>query len=223
MPSIAKDVAELLDELGLAMGSSHVEMIDFQQAESCYVHHTRVPVAVAGYTIVSPAIARGRFPKFSFIDMIQKRPSMDEREASALAAICGAEVTPPFWGNPEPFGKHLWHVISRYDLDPFFQRVSRYGTRGDHFLMRPRGFDWDDPDHTEIPGALAKWRADFRKATPERQLLAATIVQLYRQGPDPYWMVRVPKKWHASEGIAILREQGALPDWAKLYAMYPGW
>ena len=219
-------VAELLDELGLAIGTSQVEIIDSRQAESCYIHHARVPVALTGYALVSPALARGRFPGFSFVDLIHKRPSMDEIEVCAFAAICGAEVTPPFWGNPEPFGAHLWHVIGRYGLDPFFERVAerhRYGNHGDHFLMRPRGFDWSDPDQSEIPGALAKWRSDYKKLPPARQLMVATILQLYLQDDDSCWMARVPKKWHASKGIEILKKEGALQDWVRLYALYPGW
>jgi hypothetical protein len=212
-------VAELLAELGLVIGARQVEIADFEQATSCYIHHTRVPVALTGYALVSPAFARGRFPKLSFIDLIHKRPSMDEIEACALAAVCDVEVTPPFWDNPEPFDTHLWQVIERQSLDPFFERIAeryRYGNRGDHYLMRPRGFDWSDPDQPEIPGALAKWRSDYKKLPPARQLMVATILQLYRQGDDPYWMVRVPKRWHASEGVEILKKEGALQDWAQL-------
>jgi len=58
---IGADVAELLDRLGLAIGASQVEIVDFKQAESCYIHHTQVPVALTGYALVSPAFARGRF------------------------------------------------------------------------------------------------------------------------------------------------------------------
>lgn len=149
---------------------------------------------------------------------------MDENEACALAAVCGVDVTPPFWSNPHPFGRHLWYVIERYELDAFFVRVKeRWGSEGDHFLMRPGGFDWTDPDQPEIPEALKKWRADYKKLPPYRQLMVATVLQLYRQGDDPYWIVRVPKKWTAAEGIEILQASGALQDWARLYALYPGW
>ena len=137
--SIVPAVAELLDELGLALGAQQVEIIDFNQAESCYIHHTRAPVAVAGYACVSPAFAQGRFPKFSFLDLIAKRPSMDESEACALAAICKADATPPFWGNPGPFGKQLVAVIDRYELGDFFERLDHkqaYGNGGDHYLIR---------------------------------------------------------------------------------------
>lgn len=220
----SSEVMRLLDSLGLAIGAQQVEIIDFKQAEQCYVHHTQTPVAVVGYTLVSPAFAKGRFPKFSFIDLIQKRPSMDEREACALAAICGADVTPPFWGNPRPFGEQVWYIIERYELDAFFERVTkRYGSEGDHFFMRPRGFDWNNPGWPEILDDLKKWRSDYKKLNPVRQLMVATVLQLYRQGDDPYWMVRVPKKWSAAEGIEILHAHGALEDWARLYALYSGW
>ena len=89
--------------------------------------------------------------------------------------------------------------------------------------MRPRGFDWTQTDPPELPGGLQKWRSDYRKLPPDRQLLVATILQLYLQGPDRHWMVRVPKHWHAAEGIEVLRAQGALADWGRLYALYPGW
>lgn len=218
------DTLELLRGLGLSLAAQGVELGNPKLAEQCYVHHTLAPVAIAGYSLAAPALARSRFPKWSFIDMIQKRPSMDEREACALAAVCGIDVVPPFWGNPHPFAAHLWDVIDRYELGGFFQRVDRrYGGDGDHYLMRPRGFDWDDPDQAELPGVLEKWRSDYRKLPQVRQLLVATVLQLYRSGDDPYWMVRVPKKWSGSEGIEILQAEGALADWARLYALYPGW
>lgn len=220
--NLKSEVAQLLDDLGLAIGETQVELVDFKQAETCYIHHTRTPVALAGYAMVSAAFARGRFPTFSFLDMIKKRPSMDETEACALAAICGAQVTPPFWGNPVPFGKHLWDAIERYELSAFFERTEKpYGSPGEHYFMRPRGFKWDS-DWSESPEALKKWRADYKKLPAVRQLMVTTILRLYNSD-ETSWLVRVPKKWHAAEGIEILRDQGALIDWAKIYALYPGW
>ncbi|WP_041647773.1 hypothetical protein [Aromatoleum aromaticum] len=217
-------VAQLLDSLGLALGTYQVELVDIHQAETAYIHHSLVPVAVVGYAQVSPTFATGRFPKFTFIDLIHKRPSMDEIEARALAAVCGLDLEPGSWSNPEPFGTHLWSMIERFDLGAFFQRVDRpYGSRGEHYYMRPRGFDWSNADNPEISGALDQWRSDYRKLPMYRQLLVATILQLYFQSDDRYWMVRVPKKWHAAEGIEILKTNGALQDWARLYALYPGW
>lgn len=217
------EVQQLLDKFGLAIGTHKVEIIDFNQAEHCYVHHSQLPVALTGYALVSPSFATGRFPKFSFIDMIQKRPAMDDTEVMALAAICRLDVKPPFWSNAEPFATHLWDVIAKYELTPFFIRSERSYGNGGHYSMRPRGYDWADAEWTEIPGALSQWRKDYKALTPAHQLMVATIFQLYRQGEDKIWMVRVPKKWHAAEGIEILDGAGYLQDWAKLYCLYPGW
>jgi hypothetical protein len=219
-----KEVSELLDQLGLAIGASQVEIIDFKQAESGYVHHTQTPVALTGYALVSPAFARGRFPKVSFLDLIAKRPSMDDREVCALTAICRAEAAPPFWGNPEPFGRQLWNMIERYNLSDFFERLdpkSGYGSGGEHYLMRPIGSNWRN-DEDNVDAELKKWRSDYKKLPEYRMLLVATIIRLYNSDENR-WLVRVPKKWHAAEGIEILRNQGALADWARLYALYPGW
>lgn len=219
----SRQVAELLDELGLAIGAHQVEITDFKQAETGYVHHTRIPVAVVGYALVSPAFARGRFVDFSFLDLIRKRPSMDESEACALAALCGADVMPPFWGKPGPFGKHLWAMIEKYDLGAFFVRLDpahAYGSVGEHYLMRPRGCDW--PDYEQNEGELKNWRSNYKKLPDVRKLMVATIVRLY-SSDEKIWLVRVPKKWSAAEGVTILRDNGALADWARLVALYPGW
>lgn len=160
MKPASPHLADLLARLGLAIGAVQVEIVDFHQAESGYVHHTLRPVALAGYALVSPAFARGRFPRYSFIDLIHGRPAMDQQEEAALAAVCGAEVAPPFWGNPEPFGQQLWTMIDT-SVGDFFERVERrYGGGGDHFLRRPRGFDWANSEQAEIPRALLKWRRD---------------------------------------------------------------
>lgn len=219
----SSDPQALLDELGLALGAAGVEMTDFDLAGQCYIHHTKIPIALAGYALVSNAFARGRFPDTSFIELIHKRPSMDESEAEAFAAVCGVKVEPPFWGNPEPFGKHLWDVIARYELEPFYERVERHNGKGEHYAMRPRGLDWSNPGWPEIPGALAKWRTDYKALPPARQLIVMTILNLYNQSLDNKWMFRVPKKWHAADGIQLLREAGYLQDWARLFALYPGW
>lgn len=84
----------MLDELGLGVGPHQVELIDIHQAENCYVHHSRVPVALTAYALISPAFAQGKFPKLTFLDLIRKRPSMDEAEANALAAVCGVHRDP---------------------------------------------------------------------------------------------------------------------------------
>ncbi len=217
-------VQDFIGQFGLALGRTQVELVDVSQAETCYIHHSQMPVAVAGYAMASPTFARGRFPKTTFIELIQKRPAMDQKEVIAFAGICGINVTPPFWGNGAPFAAQLWAMIERYELGDFFERLN--GTdqgNGDHVLMRPRGIDWSDPNWPEVPAVIDAWRKSYKKLPMARQLMVATILQLYRQGEDRVWMVRVPKKWLAADGIAELQEQGMLADWARLFALYPGW
>lgn len=220
-PPAQYDVPGLLAELGLVVKPGGVEIISGFD-ESAYVHHTRMPVAVAGYSLISPGYVISKFPGITLLELVRKRPSMDGCEAAALAAVCRAHVTPPFWGNPKPFVDHLLDVIARHGLGDFFVMEEQpEGTRLSAF--RPHGFDWSDPMWPEIPGVISRWRKDYRALSPSRQIMVATIMQLYMQRDDRIWMVRVPKKWSAVEGIEILRDAGYLPDWAKLVALYPGW
>lgn len=221
-PPAQYDVLGLLAELGLVVEPGGVEIISGFE-ESAYVHHTRMPVAVVGYSLASPGYAKAKFPGITLLQLVRKRSSMDGGEAAALAAVCGAQVAPPFWGNPEPFVDHLLDVVAWHDLGDFFvmEKLQPEGTRLSAF--RPRGFDWSDPMRSEIPGVIDQWRKNYRVLSASRQIMVATIMQLYMQRDDRIWMVRVPKKWSAVEGIEILRDAGCLPDWAKLVALYPGW
>ncbi len=219
MHPYTKEVRKLLDELGLSLPiPGRPEIIDFTQAETCYVHHTRVPTAIVGYALVSPAFARGRFPKFTFIAMMDKRSSMDEREVCAVADMCGADVTPPFWGKPRPFTEQLFRVIETYELWGFFERVES-AEKGTPFEIQPIG------SGTEVGSdVLKKWRSDFKKLSDVRKMMVVSILGLYNaRACEEHWLLRVPKSWHAVDGIQILSEAGALPDWATLFATYSGW
>lgn len=214
------DSARLLDELGLSVGPHGVQLLDPNAAQG-YIHHSRESVALVGYALTVPAIARDRFPKFTFIGLIQKAPCMDTAECGALAALCGVKEARP-WHDPVAFGEQVLAMIDRYDLHAFFERTDRaFGTGGAHYTVRPRGIDWNTSE--PIPEEIKQWRSAYRAATPLRQLMAATVLQLYKQGEDKHWMVRVKKDWHASEAIEILRAEGALADWGRLYALYSGW
>lgn len=219
MHSYAPEVAELLDEIGLAhITPGHPELIDFNQAETCYIHHSRVPTATVGYALVSPTFARGRFPKFDFIAMMDKRSAMDEYEVCALADMCGADVTPPFWGNPRPFTAQLHLVINKYDLWGFF-KVNEHGEPGTPYEILPIGSGEETSSDV-----LKEWRADFKKLPDVRKMMVVAILGLYNaRACKEHWLARVPKSWHAVNAIEILRNEGALADWARLYALYPGW
>jgi hypothetical protein len=57
----------------------------------------------------------------------------------------------------------------------------------------------------------------------ERQMLAASIIWLYRAAKDNVWLRRVPCTWHAGEAIACMKAAGVLGGWARHFALYPGW
>ena len=168
MHAYKKEVARLLDELGLSLPTpGRPELIDFHQAETCYIHHSRVPTATVGYALVSPVFAKGRFPKFSFIAMMDKRSAMDEYEVCAVADLCAADVTPPFWGNPRPFTDQLFSVIDKYDLWAFFAH-DNHAESGTPFEIRPVGSGKEkDSD------VLKKWRAEFKKLSDARKMMPA--------------------------------------------------
>ena len=218
-------VEKILFELGLAFTAAGIEIVDPRRAETCYIHHTCRPAAMAGYAQVSVAFARGRFPNFAFVDLIAARPAMDDGEVRALAVLCGADVTEDCLRSPAAaFGRQLWVVIDRYELGAFFERLAparAYGTGGEHFQTIPRGAD-SLAATEQNEAARAQWRADYRKLPAYRQLLVASIVRLYNSN-EKLWLMRVPKAWHAADGLRALRDAGVLADWARLVALYPGW
>ena len=213
------DVEELLNGMGLSLPTpGHPKLIDFSLAETAYIHHSSVPVAVVGYAQVLQSLARGRFAKFSFIDMMDKRSRMDEREACAVAYLCGADVTLPFWGNPVPFTKQLVAIIDKYELWRFFERNSD-AEPGTPYEIQPVGSGVETDSAT-----LKQWRADFKKLPDVRKMMVLAILGLYNATAcKEHWLFRAPKAWHAADGIQILRESNALRDWAVLFATYPGW
>jgi len=87
--------------------------------------------------------------------------------------------------------------------------------------VRPRGVDYrtDQVDKE----AMAEWHRAYKGLPPVRQMMVATIIWLYRGEPDKTWLARLPSTWHAADAIAALLEAGALRDWGRLVALYPGW
>lgn len=117
-----------------------------------------------------------------------------------------------------PFDFHLRDVIARYDLGAL---IRDDGHAPYHHSIRPTGYDFHRDE--VIPVGMEQWRADYREMPDERQMMAASIVWLYRAGKDNVWLRRVPCTWHAADAIACLVTAGAFEDWARLYALYPGW
>ena len=220
--TIAAETTSLLESFGIELSAGGlVVMSDFAKAESAYIHHSRVPVAVVAMAIASPTFARGRFPKLRLVDVVAKAPAMDGREHRALAAVCGANIDglPEGSGRAPAFAAHLLEVITRYELEGFFLRDPRLSING--IDIRPRGFDYrtDQIDNA----AMADWRRAYKALPAVRQMMVATIIWLYLGGADKTWLARLPSTWHAADAVAAMMSAGALRDWGRLVALYPGW
>jgi hypothetical protein len=218
----AGEIASLLESFGMELSAGGlVVMSDFAKAESAYIHHSRVPVAVVAMALASSTFARGRFPKLRLVDVVGKAPVMDDAEKHALAAVCGASVDNVPLGSRRPpvFAAHLVDIIARYQLDAFFTRDPSRSING--IDVRPRGID---PRTDQVDkAAMSEWRRAFKALPPVRQMMVATIICLYRGEADKLWLARTPSTWHAADAIAALSDAGALRDWGRLVALYPGW
>jgi hypothetical protein len=214
------ETASLLESFGVELSAGGlVVMTDFAKAESGYIHHSTVPVAVVAMAVASPTFARGRFPKLRLVDAVAKAPAMDSREMHALAAVCGTNIEGLGVGRAPAFAAHLLDVIARYELNAFFVRDPSQSVSG--IDVRPRGFDYRT--HEVDKHAMAEWRRAYKTLPPVRQMMVATIIWLYRGGPDKTWLARPPSTWHAADAVAALLGAGALRDWGRLVALYPGW
>ena len=148
--------------------------------------------------------------------LVALRFDMDDDEARRFALACGGALAA--MTEHTPFDRHLRRAIRRYGLTNLFRDV---GSGRHHQAIKPTGYD-----HVEdavIPDAMAQWRASYRALPEPHQMMAATIIWLYRSGPDTVWLRRVAVAWPAAYAIGILREDGALADWGLLVALYPGW
>ena len=218
----AAETASLLESFGIELSAGGlVVMTDFAKAESAYIHHSRVPVAVVAMALASSTFARGRFPKLRLVDVVAKAPVMDDAEKDALAAVCGASIADVPWGasRAPAFAAHLVDVITRYELDAFFTRDPARSING--IDVRPRGLD-PRSEAVDAP-AMADWRRAYKAAPTVRRMMVATIVTLYHGEPDKTWLARLPKTWNAEDAVAALRDARVLRDWGRLVALYPGW
>jgi hypothetical protein len=219
----AAETAALLAEFGIELSARGLVVTDFAKAESACIHHNRVPVAVVAMALASPTFARGWFPKVRLVDVVARAPSMDGAEKRALAAVCGASVEglPEGSGRARAFAAHLLDVITRYELDAFFTREPDRAVIG--IDVRPRGIDRRTDADAVDPKAMTEWRRAFKALPAVRQMMVATILCLYRGEADKLWLARLPSTWHAADAVATLAEAGALRDWGRLVALYPGW
>lgn len=218
---------ELLTDFGVHQVAEGVwSLTDVQTASEAYIHHSQQPAALAAYAAVNPMFAAGRFPNYALVELVDKIPSMDYAEYAALAIVCGAQL-PSFDGSDARariFGHAVWGIVDKYQLQGCFERHDqKYPSNGDHYSMRPRGYDWAG-DWSAIPDALKAMRKSYRSMTPLQQVMTLTIMHLYRQGKDKMFLTGgCPTKIHAAKALKILREHSALSDWGHLVTNYAGW
>jgi hypothetical protein len=219
LPAVRTELAAY----GLMGTGGSVVFLDLDRARTAYLRRQRAAVAAVAYALAEPMFANGRFPKLSLLDAVAFRPGMDATQLHTLAAVCGVDSLPPGFRFQAPFGEHAWDIVDRYELEALFLEAPSYSPRPSHRALRPRGFDWGAPGQAEIPGALTQWRRHYRALPLVRQIMASTLMTLYRGEVDRTWLKHVEKSWLVGDAIDTLRHADALQDWGRLVVLYPGW
>jgi hypothetical protein len=176
------------------------------------------PLAVMELALRSPGEAKVRFPNYRFSRLVASRLQLDDLDMESFSGILELDPVNPSMEQSRPFDYQLRHVITRYGLQSLF---SDDGPGPYHHAIRPTGYDFHSD--TVIPTAMERWRADYRGMPDHRQMLAASIIWLYRGGKDNCWLRRVPCTWRVADALHDLRSAGAIADWAWLFVLYPGW
>jgi hypothetical protein len=121
-------------------------------------------------------------------------------------------------GADRAFDAGLRGLITDYGLAPLFVDD---GPGQHHHAVRPGGYDFAAGEVD--PLGMERWRADYRAMEPALQMLAATILWLYRGKRDFCWLRRVPCDWDAATAVDEMESAGVLQRWGALIARYPGW
>jgi hypothetical protein len=168
--------------------------------------------------LADPEHAKERFPAYRLTRLVTARFDMDDTEACIFANLARPLATVRLLHDTAPFNDHLRDAIERFGLTSLFcdNGPGRY-----HHAIRPTGYDY----HADAVDAwgMDRWRADYRAMTAAQQMLAASIIWLYRGGKDNRWLRRVPCTWHAADAIDEMRRRDVLADWGRLISLYPGW
>ncbi|MDH7785480.1 hypothetical protein QBD01_001498 [Ochrobactrum sp. 19YEA23] len=176
------------------------------------------PLHLIGLSLMSVETARARYPAYRLTRLVASRLELDNEDIRQLSSVPGIDILPSSHDKLRSFDQHLRTIIARYNLDTLFQD-SGHGPY--HHSIQPTGYDFY---HDEVMAVgMEQWRAGYRHMSKERQMLAASIIWLYRAGKDNVWLRRVPCSWHAADAIECMRAAGVLDDWLRLYLLYPGW
>lgn len=141
---------------------------------------------------------------------------LDLEEAALLDSL--ADSSTSFERSPPRFYEALQQAMRELRL---FKLFARTHDGEHHWSICPAAYNERTGEH--YAEGMARWRADFRAMSPEQQMVASTIVWMYRAGPDSIWLRRVPCTWRASEALHYMRDTGCLSVWLQLVARYPGW
>lgn len=157
-----------------------------------------------------------RLDEMSLKDLVLNLLDMDIEEAAQLDKLAASRE--PFGRSPEHFHDTLQDAIRQLRLFRLFTRACE----GEHHRsICPAAYNERTGEHH--PEEMARWRADFRAMSPEQQMIATTIVWMYRSGSDSIWLRRVPCTWKASEALHYMRDADCIAVWLQLVARYPGW
>lgn len=197
------DASSTSDRPGIAPGNEH----DLPDA-----------LALVELALRCPEAAKDRFPGFRLTKLVGSRLDLDERDIERFSDLLRVEAALDRDDAPRPFNRHLRSVIASYRLGELFLED---GPGLHHHAVRPAGYDFALDEVN--PYGMERWRSEYRGMSDERQMLAASIIWLYRAGKDNVWLRRVPCTWHAADAIDCMKSNDALADWACLFALYPGW
>jgi hypothetical protein len=165
-----------------------------------------------------PAGAEQAFPDLRLVQVVAARLDMDVAKAGCFLNESGGASAPLPPHVDAVFHGHLQQTLDRYEPGGLFvgDAPGRH-----HHAVRPRGYDYsvDSVDSKE----METWRADYRKLSTAQQVLAASIIWLFRRGKDRVWLRRVPCTWRATLALRVLRNHRALSDWGRLIFLFPGW
>ncbi|HWT19006.1 MAG TPA: hypothetical protein VN280_08835 [Variovorax sp.] len=173
-------------------------------------------IAAAQQGLAPQDAAASHLDAMRFEDLVLGLLDLDIEEAAQLGAL--SDFDAPFERSPVCFYETLQQAVRQLRLFKLFARThdGEY-----HRSICPAAYNECTGEH--YPEEMARWRADFRAMSPEQQMVATTIVWMYRRGPDSIWLRRVPCTWKASEALHYLRDTDCLAVWLQLVARYPGW
>ena len=176
------------------------------------------PLAVMELALRSPGEAKVRYSNYRFSRLVASRLQLNDLDMASFPEILELDLASPSMQQSRPFNYQLRYVVACYGLQTLFNDD---GPGPYHHAIRPTGYDF----HLDVvlPAAMERWRADYRGMAHHRQMLAASIIWLYRGRKDSCWLRRVPCTWNVVDALDALRSARAIADWGRLFALYPGW